>query len=184
MSFRRLWPGDDERLLAHFRRLDDESRRLRFGRAVTDDVLARYCEETDWLRAVMLGYFVDGELRGLGELRRLPGPEQRTGEFAVTVETPWRGRGVGTRLLRRLVVLARNRGIDAVYMLCLLDNRPVQRIASKLSASLSLSWGEVEGRIELGGPSLASHFDEAVDAATQQIERWSARFTGEPPSSG
>ena len=180
MSFRRLWPGDDERVLAHFRRLDDESRRLRFGRAVSDDFLARYCGETDWLRALLLGYVVDGEVRGLGELRRLPGPERRTGEFAVTVEAPWRGRGVGTKLLGRLVVLARNRGVDAVYMLCLLDNRPVQRIAAKLSASLSISWGQMEGRIELGGPSLASHLDEAI----LEIEGWSGRPTGETRPSG
>ena len=173
MSYRRLWPGDGERILVHFRRLDEESLRLRFGRSVTDDFLQRYCGETDWLRALMLGFFVGGELRGLGELRRLPGPEQRTGEFAVTVEGSWRGRGVGTKLLGRLVVLARNRGVESVYMICLLDNRPVQRIASKLSARLSLSWGQVEGRIELGAPSLASHLDEALDAAMQEIERWS-----------
>jgi GNAT superfamily N-acetyltransferase len=171
MSVRRLWPGDGERLLAHFRRLDDDSRRLRFGRPVSDEFLARYCEDTDWLRAIMLGFFADGELRGLGELRRLPGAELRTGEFAVTVEAPWRERGTGTGLLGRLAVLARNRGIDSVYMICLLDNRPVQRIANKLSASLSLSWGQVEGRIELGAPSLASHVDEALDAMALAMER-------------
>lgn len=171
MSIRRLWPGDGAQILAHFLRLDEEARRLRFGRAIADDVLARYCLETDWRLAVMLGFFAQGELRGLGELRRLPGAEQRTGEFAVTVEAPWRGRGVGTKLLGRLAVLARNRGVEAVYMICLIDNRPVQRIASKLSASLSLSWGQVEGRIELGVPSLASHLDEAWGDVALAVER-------------
>ena len=178
MSVRRLWPGDGERILAHFRRLDDDSRRLRFGRAVSDDFLARYCGDADWLRSILLGFFAEGELRGLGELRRLPGPAQRIGEFAVTVESPWRGQGIGTSLLGRLAVLARNRGVHSVYMLCLLDNRPVQRIAAKLNASRSLTWGQVEGRIELGDPSLASHLDEAFDAAVQAVQRFSMGLRG------
>lgn len=164
MTFRRLWPGDGALALAHFQRLDEEGRRLRFGRTVSDDFLARYCAEADWGRGILLGCFAGGELRGLGELRRLPGAELRTGEFAVTVEADWRGRGIGTELLRRLALLARNRGVETVYMLCLVDNRPVQRIASKLSASLSLSWGQVEGCIRLGAPTVASHIREALDA--------------------
>ena len=171
MSYRRLWPSDRDRILAHFRRLDDDSRRLRFGRLVSDDVLARYCAESDWPRAILLGFIADGDLRGLGEMRRLPGVEHRTGEFAVTVEAPWRGRGIGTKLLGRLAVLARNRGIDSVYMLCLLDNRPVQRMASRLSGSLSLCWDQVEARIDLGGPSLASHVDEALETVALALER-------------
>lgn len=161
MQFQRLWPGDEAKILRHFARLDPESRRFRFGRAVSDEALARYCSQTDWRGAIILGFFEDGELRGLGELRRLPGEAWRTGEFAVSVELGWRRRGLGSAFLRRLLVLARNRGVETVYMLCLPDNRPLQRIDRKLEASLEAGWGQVEGRIPLGPPDLASHLEEA-----------------------
>ena len=67
MAFRRLWPEDAGRLAAHMRRLDDESRRFRFGRAVSDEFLDRYCAETDWLHSILIGYEPDGELRGVGD---------------------------------------------------------------------------------------------------------------------
>jgi len=161
MQFQRLWPGDEARMFRHFSRLDGESRRFRFGRAVSDDALARYCSETDWRGAIILGFLEDGELRGLGELRRLPGEAWRTGEFAVSVEAAWRRRGLGSAFLRRLLVLARNRGVETVYMLCLPDNQPLRRIASRLEASLESGWGQVEGRILLRPADMASHLEEA-----------------------
>lgn len=163
MLFQRLWPGDEARMVRHFARLDPESRRFRFGRMVADDALARYCAETDWRGAIILGFVAEGEVRGLGELRRLPGDGWRTGEFAVTVEPAWRRRGLGSAFLRRLLVLARNRGVETVYMLCLPDNRPLQRIARRLEASLEPGWGQIEGRIPLSPPDFASHLEEAWD---------------------
>jgi GNAT superfamily N-acetyltransferase len=164
MPFQRLWPGDEARMARHFQRLDPESRRFRFGRAVDDEALARYCAGTDWMGAIILGFVPDGELRGLGELRRLPGDGWRTAEFAVTVETPWRRRGLGSAFLRRLLALARNRGVETVCMLCLPDNRPLQRMARRLEAELEVGWGQVEGRIALRPADLASHLAEAWEA--------------------
>lgn len=182
MAFRRLWPEDAGRLAAHMRRLDDESRRFRFGRAVSDEFLDRYCAETDWLHSILIGYEPDGELRGVGELRRLPGPEFRTGEFALSVERPWRGQGVGTELLRRLIALARHRGVDVVYMLCLAENRAMQRIASKLQAEVSWAWGQTEARIQLRAPSLVSHVTDTLESLALALGGAAAAIGGPRPS--
>ena len=166
-TFRRLAPGERGRLLlAHFLRLDPEDRRLRFGGHVSDERLRAYCARLDRQPgAVVLGCFVAGELRAVGELVPIDGARPRAAELAVSVEAPFRGRGLGTELCRRLLVRARNRFITRLYMLCLPDNRPVQRIARKLGGALAFHGGEVEARLEPPRPDPASALEELLDEA-------------------
>src|SRR5207249_7633104 len=55
----------------HLLRLDKESRRNRFGGAVSDEFIHKYIALPIGLDAVIHGYFVDGVLRGVAELRPL-----------------------------------------------------------------------------------------------------------------
>ena len=86
-------------------------------------------------------------------------------EIAVSVEVPFRGRGVGTELCRRLAVRARNRFVKKVHMLCPLDNRRVQRIARRLGGALAFYPGEVEAEIGLPWPEPLSMAEEWLDEA-------------------
>ena len=86
-------------------------------------------------------------------------------ELAVSVEAPFRGRGLGTELCRRLVVRARNRFVGKVHMLCLLDNRHVQRIARGLGGALTFHPGEVEAEVGLPWPAPPSVAEEWLDEA-------------------
>ena len=133
MTFRRLAANEHEDLLRHLLRLGAEDRRLRFGGYVGEERLRAYCRRLDrHPGSLVLGCFIAGELRGVGELKPIKGTWPRAAELAVSVEAPFRGRGLGTELCRRLLVRARNRFITRLYMLCLSDNRPVQRMARKL----------------------------------------------------
>jgi GNAT superfamily N-acetyltransferase len=130
-------------------RLDPKDRRLRFGVYASDARSETYCDALDWARAVIIGYLVDGEARGLGELK--PGSEgwSRAAEATLSVERPYQNQGVGTELLRRLIVIARNRSIRSLHMLCLLENDKVLRMARKLGARLTFRRSGVEGRLAL-----------------------------------
>ncbi len=77
--------------------------------------------------AVIHGFFVDGMLRGIAELRPLgPGfPEEA--EAAFSIEKPWQSHGVGTALLDRTLLAARNRGIKLLHMACLANNQRMHR---------------------------------------------------------
>jgi hypothetical protein len=61
---------------------------------------------------------------------------------------PWQSRGVGTALLRRTLLTARNRGYRLLHMACLADNRRMQRIARKFDAERSFDFGSVVGEVE------------------------------------
>src|SRR5262245_55604918 len=118
---RKLWSGDRDLYRDHLLRLDPASRRSRFGGGVSDDFIRNYVELSHQLGSVLHGFFVDGVLRGVGELRPLgEGPEA---EVALSIEPEWQNRGVGAALLERTLLSARNRGIRRLHMACLADNR-------------------------------------------------------------
>jgi GNAT superfamily N-acetyltransferase len=101
-TVRRLWIGEAELYGQHLLRLDAESRRNRFGGAVSDEFIGRYAESSTLSGAVIYGFFVDGVLRGAAELRLLE--HAGDAEAALSVEKPWQSRGVGTALLERVLL--------------------------------------------------------------------------------
>lgn len=184
---RRIWPSERDKLRAHLLRLDAEDRVLRFGGYSSDAQIEAYCRELDWHRAVVIGYLVEGELRGVGELKPLTGRWPRAAEVALSVERPFQNRGIGTELLRRLLAIARNRGLDTLCMVCLLENRKVVRMVRKLGGSLSFEQGEVEARLALPWPDhrtlLLELLDEAGAVLAVLYGRESQATAGERPTS-
>jgi GNAT superfamily N-acetyltransferase len=178
---RRLGRGERDRLLGHLLRLDAEDRRLRFGGHASDERVRAYCARLDWSRSVVLGCLVAGEPRGVGELKPVEGAWPPMAELAVSVEAPFRGRGIGTELCRRLVVRARNRFVARVHMLCLLDNRRVQRIARGLGGALTFHPGEAEAEIGLPWPDPASASEEWLDEAGALLGLGSLPYAGPAP---
>ena len=77
---RKLWIAEAELYRDHLLRLDAESRRNRFGGAVSDEFIENYAELSRGLDAVMHGYFVEGTLRGIAELRRARVKAQRSSQ--------------------------------------------------------------------------------------------------------
>ena len=64
-----------------------------------------------------------------------------------------RSRGVGTALLERLLLAARNRRIKRLHMICLAENRRVRRLALKFDAELSFQYGSVVGEMKTSRPT-------------------------------
>jgi hypothetical protein len=73
--------------------------------------LIQYAERCFGRNDVIYGYFVDGEMRGAGELRGIDSPHsgQRQAEAAFSVENAFRCDGTGSDLVRHIIRAARNR---------------------------------------------------------------------------
>ena len=163
---RRLWPADLSAFRDHLLRLDAQSRFDRFAMAVNEDFLIRYAERCFGFDDLIYGYYVDGVLRGTGELRAV-GNNIIGGfaEAAFSVEQEWRRRGVGTELMSRIVRAARNRRADALYMSCLASNAAMQALAKKFSADLRIDTDDTTGKLVARQPSAASVWSEFADNA-------------------
>jgi GNAT superfamily N-acetyltransferase len=161
--FRKLWPGESSLLRDHLSRLDIEDRFFRFGHAVSDERIADYCASTDWLKTVVLSAWIGGTMRASGELKMLEGGWPPSAELALSVERRFDGHGIGSELFRRLLLIARNRGIRRIYMLCLSENDRMLHIARKAVPDLRISGDQVEAEIVLAPPTPLSLGDELYD---------------------
>jgi len=101
-------------------------------------------------------------MRGAAELRHLGTRLPRQGEAAISVEKPWQSHGVGSALLRRTLLTARNRGFQLLHMACLADNRRMQQLARKFDAELSFDFGSVVGEVESSRPNPLSLMQELM----------------------
>jgi GNAT superfamily N-acetyltransferase len=163
---RKLWSADAAAYREHLLRLDPASRRNRFGGTVSDDFIASYAGTTLALDAVIHGFFVDGTLRGAAELRPLGAAFANEAEAAFSIEQPWQSHGVGTALLSRTLLTARNRGFKLLHMACLADNRRMQQLALKFDAELTFDFGGVVGEVEAAHPTPLSVMREFVADST------------------
>jgi len=160
-SIRKLWIGEAAKYREHLLRLDPESRRNRFGGAVSDDFVRDFARLTFGLDTVVHGFFVDGVLRGVGELRPLDAADEA--EAAFSIEADWQSHGVGSALLERTILAARNRGIKLLHMSCLAHNRRMQQLARKFDAELTFDFGSVVGEVEAPFPTPMSVWREALE---------------------
>lgn len=161
-TIRKLWLGETDAYRDHLLRLDRESRYRRFSGAVSDEVIARHAATAGDIGVVVHGFFVDGVLRGAAELRQEGSLFSQQAEAAFSIEKPWQSHGVGTELLERTLLTARNRGIKLLRMNCLAENKRMQQLARKFDAEFSFDFGSVVGEVDPPRSTLLSLMREAI----------------------
>jgi acetyltransferase len=127
---------DDEGLLQQFvRELSPRSRQRRFlaGLAELPPRLSRSLSCVDGVTHVALVVEDRGSngrrLIAEGRFARTDAGDQA--EIAVTVADAWQGLGIGSRLMGKLLAIARRDHVREVYALLLVDNRPAVRLLAK-----------------------------------------------------
>lgn len=160
-SLRKLGVVDRAAFRDHLLRLDPESRRCRFGGPTTDWFIEHYAERSVEDGTVIHGVFLDGRLIGCGELA-IWDPASGEAEAAFSVEARFQGIGFGTRLMRRVLLSARNRGVGTIRMSCLSANSHMQHLARRAGADILFERGEAVALLVTERASAGSHAVEAV----------------------
>lgn len=175
---RRLHSFDQPTIVGHLLRLDTQSRQQRFCGMISDAGIKKYAAKILSYDSIVCGAFVDGELRGLAELRGVSPVCSTTAEAAFSVEPNWQDVGIGNALFERLFAIAQNRGIPKLQMMCLKANSRIQYLAVKHHAHLVWGSEEVEAIFIPNGPtplSLAKEFIGESKAYANIFFGWSAR---------
>lgn len=160
--YRKLLASERPLIRDHLLRLSPDDRCRRFCGVVDDTHIERYCALDDGHPRIALGCWDRDQLCAVGELVFLSVPRWGgDAEVGLSVEQNWQNRGIGSELLRRLLVSARNRGVRAVTMLCARDNRRMQRVAHKFGAELRMTGSEIEGELLCHWPTQASLLEES-----------------------
>lgn len=130
LVIRLLGPPDEGRLISFFNSHSGETIRQRYGYRISEMTpeRAQRLVGVDQSRDVALGVFeraADGEevLHAVG--RYLLEPSGRSAEMAFVVRETKRGLGICTALLRRLLQIARARGMNYLFAQVQSDNAPM-----------------------------------------------------------
>jgi acetyltransferase len=144
VRIRPIRPEDEPKLVTFHERLSERSVYLRYAnlmkleQRVAHERLARICF-IDYDREMALvaeRTDANGEEKiiGVGRLTQLPGRDEA--EFAMLVIDEYQEEGVGTELLRRLVQVGKDEGLDRITADILEQNRAMQRVCEKLGFEL------------------------------------------------
>ncbi len=156
-------PDDARRLRALFHRLSPESVYLRFLEARKDLTLERAQEfaTVDYEHSMAIVAVVDEgdeeNIIGVARYGEDPSHPEAGADTAVVVQDSFQGRGLGTLLLRRLVVYARDHGIKALRASVHHSNAQIMRFVrrSGLPTQKSLEEGGWEITLDLESGELA-----------------------------
>lgn len=115
--------------------LSPQARRFRFlcSMKTPGEALLRQLTDIDVQRDAAFIALVEenGAQREIG-VARFSGMPDGTAEVAVTVSDDWQHRGLGTALMKRLIDLARQRGIREFHSIDSSDNKAMRELADYL----------------------------------------------------
>ena len=136
LTIRELRAGDAPQVQAFVRRLSPEARFKRFFAPInelTDRQLERVTAGNGPDHVSLAAFDAAGRIVGLAEYAV---EDDAGAEFGLVVEDRLQRSGLGTRLVGRLLELARERGLAELNGLVLSDNWPMLNLAAKLGFQL------------------------------------------------
>jgi RimJ/RimL family protein N-acetyltransferase len=164
----RLLPHQYSKYREHLLALDQESKYLRFGHHVKDEILNNLCDtfeknpnehkifviENEDLAAVAVGHIsiVNNEM-----------------ELAFSVHKEYQGKGMGSSLMARCVEWCQNRNIKKGIMVCLSVNQPIRHLASKHGILIHHE-GETTAEISIPDPNPISVWNELLTSNLARMD--------------
>jgi acetyltransferase len=141
---RPIRPEDGQRLTAFYAKAPPADMRLRFfmsRREVPHSELARY-SQIDYDREMTFIALAPSELGAttmVAEVRAVCDPDNLRAEFALQVASGWQGKGLGHKLLKKLISYLRQRGTVEVVGQCLRENIAMASLARRAGFEVSIA---------------------------------------------
>jgi acetyltransferase len=135
VTIRPICPDDIELERRFIEELSPEARRFRFLYTIaspSESLLRQLTHVDPGREAALIAVTEDGLHQrevGVARFNRLP---DGRAEVAVSVVDDWQGRGLATLLMHRLIAVARERGIRALYSMDSGGNEGMRRLAASL----------------------------------------------------
>jgi RimJ/RimL family protein N-acetyltransferase len=158
----------------HLLRLNVDDRYLRFGAQVNDNAIIRHVKTKSKDKKIILAAF-DDQLNVIAacELAFILNKNSifaDVAEIGLSVEESHRGKGLGTELFERALIVARNRKVKLFSSYCLTRNGFMMRIAKVHGMHIETDHGSSEGTIQLPTYNASSVFEEMLGEGMAIVE--------------
>jgi acetyltransferase len=135
VKVRPIRPEDAEMEASFVRNLSDHARHFRFGTAMkelTREMLVRFTQIDYDRELALLGLVEQGGREVEIAVARYARTSPEAADVAIVVGDAWQGKGIGRRLLVRLIELARAQGIQRLEGEMLSENLPIRNLLASL----------------------------------------------------
>ena len=169
IHIRAMRPADREGLLAVFARSSDQTRYRRFfgpKKALSPDELERFLH-VDFLSHVALAALVEGSdgQQVLAGGARYVVCEAGSAELAFTVDDRHQHLGIGTHLMRHLVLLAQGAGLQTLTAEVLANNTPMLKLFERAGLQIQIRHHDGIAHVTLG----LSHKNPSRDQQSRNV---------------
>jgi acetyltransferase len=151
LTVRPIRPEDAEMEQNFIANLSDEAKYFRFMRAMhelTPEMLVRFTQiDYDYEMALIAVTEEYGREIELGVARYITNPDNKSCEFALVVSDKWQRKGIGHRLMVRLMEVARDRGLETMEGEVLTNNARMLELVRSLGFAISTDPEDLNIRI-------------------------------------
>lgn len=148
-TIKRIFSNYREEVRKHFLRLDQDSRHSRFCFSISDSSLSSYVDKLNFTRDGIFAIFNSKlEIIGIGECVFYP-KNSTVAEVGFSIEKAYQGKGLGNKLMKRVIQFAHSHQVDTLEMFCLSTNAKSMHLARKHGLKIKQELGESHALIDL-----------------------------------
>ncbi len=156
---RPIMAEDEPRHREFITNLSQDSKRFRFFEVIDrpDVKFVRHFTQIDYDREIAIIAEINqkGIKTTIGVARLIENVLDNTAEFAIVVADAWQRKGLGTRLIRHMVRIARQKKISKIYINFLKDNHTMKLLASQAGFDIKETPDCYYAEIKLASPGQA-----------------------------
>lgn len=157
------------RYRAHLLSLDDESRYMRFGFHIKNEVINQLCDKWELDSHNHTVFAIENEKMEVVAVAHVS-LESEVPELAFSVFKECQHQGMGDALMKRAIEYCQNKGIKHGYMVCLPTNNKIKGLARKNGVLIHTEDGDCEGDITIPEPTPLSIWHEYFEDGIGKLD--------------
>ena len=158
----------------HLKALDAESKYLRFGHPIRDEMIDQLCDQFEADADKNILFCVENDNLDFVAVGHIALRDEM--ELAFSVLKAYQGHGLGNQLFRRVIQWCRTHNRLKGNMVCLSSNSVVKHLCTKYGIRMKNGGGETIASIELDHPDIITYFTEATDSNLAAMDYMGKRF--------
>ena len=159
---RKVLPMEYHKYREHLKRLDADSKILRFGNHLSDTAIDKICDKIEQYPEHHILFCVeDADLNfvAVGHIAVEGGME-----LAFSVHKEYQKQGIGSKLMERCIQWCRTHNKLRGTMMCLSRNSAIKHLCVKHGIRLHTDYDETFGNVELTLPDITTYVKENIDS--------------------
>ena len=173
-AVRRVLPHEYPKYRTHLKSLDPESKYLRFGYVISDEIIDQLCDQFEADLEQNILFCVENDNLDFVAVGHIALRDEM--ELAFSVLKSYQGNGLGNQLFRRVIQWCRTHNQLKGNMVCLSSNSVVKHLCVKYGIRMVNAGGETLASIELDHPDITTYFTEAADSNIAVMDYMGKRF--------